>query len=76
MRKMDEMEMAITLKAIRIAWFYTVVFLFVWSSYSGYKSFKEGSFIANPASFLLISQNIILLSAQIYYKRKMTKDGE
>jgi len=33
MRKMDEMEMAISLKAVRFAWFYTVVFLFIWVMY-------------------------------------------
>ena len=33
MRKMDEMEMAITLKAVKWAWFYTVMFLFIWMVY-------------------------------------------
>ena len=30
---MDEMEMYISLKSIKIAWFYTIVFLFIWSVY-------------------------------------------
>lgn len=30
-RKMDEMEKEISLKSIKIAWSYTVIFLFVWS---------------------------------------------
>ena len=68
MRKMDEMEMAITLKAIRLAWLYTVVFLFIWIIYD---YIKVGSFNENPAFFLLITQNIILLSSQLYLKRKM-----
>ena len=29
MRKMDEMEMAISLKAVKWAWLYTLVFLFI-----------------------------------------------
>lgn len=68
MRKMDEMEMAITLKAIRLAWLYTVVFLLIWIIYD---FIKVGSFNENPAFFLLITQNIILFSSQLYLKRKM-----
>ena len=71
MRKMDEMEMAISLKAVRLAWFYTVVFLFVWCTHD---FIKAGSFGGNPAFFLLVSQNIILLSSQLYLKRKMGKN--
>jgi hypothetical protein len=71
MRKMDEMEMAISLKAVRLAWFYTVVFLFIWVMYD---FIKVGSFNENPAFFLLITQNIVLFSSQLYLKRKMSKD--
>jgi hypothetical protein len=71
MRKMDEMEMAISLKAVRLAWFYTVVFLFIWVMYD---FIKVGSFNKNPAFFLLITQNIVLFSSQLYLKRKMIKD--
>lgn len=71
MRKMDEMETAISLKAIRLAWFYTVVFLFIWITYD---FIKVGSFSENPAFFLLITQNIILLLSQLYLKRKMGKN--
>lgn len=71
MRKMDEMEMAISLKAVRLAWFYTVIFLFIWVTYD---FIKAGSFIGNPAFFLLITQNLILLSYQLYLKRKMSKN--
>ncbi len=73
MRKMDEMEMAISLKAIRLAWLYTVVFLLIWIVYD---FIKVGSFSENPAFFLLTTQNIILLSSQLYLKRKMSKNEE
>lgn len=33
MGKMDEMEMSITLKAIKWSWFFTVISLFIWSVY-------------------------------------------
>jgi hypothetical protein len=68
---MDEMEMAISLKATRLAWFYTVVFLFIWIIYD---FIKIGIFSENPAFFLLITQNIILLSSQLYLKKKMGKN--
>lgn len=73
MRKMDEMEMEISLKAIRLAWFYTVIFLFAWIVYD---FAVNGSFNENPAFFLLMTQNIILHSTQLYLKRKMGKDEE
>ena len=73
MRKMDEMELAISLKAIRLAWFYTIVFLFVWVSYD---FIKKGSFNESPAFILLITQNIILISTQLYLKKKMRKNEE
>lgn len=70
MRKMDEMEMAISLKAIKWAWFYTVVFLFIWLLYD---QIVSGSF--NSMVFiLLISQNILRMGIDMYLKSKMNKD--
>ena len=69
MRKMDEMELALSLKAIKIAWFYTVVFLFVWTLFD---YIKTGSFTL--ALFLLISQNLVYLASLFYLKQKMVKD--
>jgi CDP-diglyceride synthetase len=70
MRKMDEMEMAITLRAVKWAWAYTIIFLFIWAIYD---YIKVGSF--NSLAFiLLISQNIIKISIELYLKRKMSKD--
>ena len=68
MRKMDEMEMAISLKAVRGAWFYTVVFLFIWVTYD---FIKLGDF-NSLAFFLLISQNLIRTGIELYLKRKMS----
>lgn len=70
MRKMDEMEMTISLKAVKWAWAYTVIFLFIWTIYD---YTKLGSF--NSLAFiLLISQNIIKTSTELYLKRKMSRD--
>jgi len=68
MRKMDEMEMAISLKVVRGAWFYTVVFLFSWVTYD---YIKLGDF--NSLAFiLLVSQNLIRTGIELYLKRKMS----
>lgn len=68
MRKMDEMEMAISLKVVRGAWFYTVVLLFSWVTYD---YIKLGDF--NSLAFiLLVSQNLIRTGIELYLKRKMS----
>ncbi|NMA69153.1 MAG: hypothetical protein GX958_07025 [Desulfitobacterium sp.] len=66
MRKMDEMELSISLKAIRIAYAYSVIFLFIWWLYDYLKTgFNSLPFI------LLITQNLILLGSQTFLKWKM-----
>ncbi len=69
MRKMDEMEMSISLKAIKIAYAYTILFLAVWMIYD----FVETGSTGLPF-ILLISQNMILLSTQLFLKWKLGKD--
>lgn len=65
-KKMDEMEMSIALKSIKIAWAYTVIFLFVWSIYEYYKTGVWGL-----AFFLLITQNLIFMGTQFILKKRM-----
>jgi len=67
MRKMDEMEMLIALKSARIAWFYTVVFLFVLVV----KDYVVDSMFG-WAFFLLITQNMVLLLSQLILKHRMS----
>lgn len=71
MRKMDEMEMEISLKVVKWAWFYTVVFLFIWTTYD---FIKVGSFSDSPAFILLISQNLIRLFIEQYLKQKVSRN--
>ena len=68
-KKADEMEVSIQLKAVRWAWFYTVIFLGVWTVYELLSVGK------NPGLpfILLISQNLVLTSLVFYYRRKMVK---
>jgi len=69
MKKMDEMEMSISLKAIKMAWSYTVLFLAIWVIYD----FKQkGSF--GVAQFLLITQNLVLMAGYSFMKWKLGKD--
>lgn len=68
MKKMDEMEMLIALKSARIAWLYTVVFLFILVV----RDFvAENSF--GWAFILLISQNMVLLISQMILNHRMSK---
>lgn len=66
MRKMDEMEMYISLKSIKIAWFYTIVFLFIWLVYEYITTSKFGL-----PFFLFITQNVILIICQLILKHRM-----
>lgn len=70
LRKMDEMEMSINLKAVRLAWAYSALFLLVWILYDW---FTAGSY--NGIAFILmISQLIIYWSVQLVLKWKLGKD--
>ncbi|MFA6940603.1 MAG: hypothetical protein WCQ54_06415 [Clostridiaceae bacterium] len=70
MKKMDEMEMVISLKSIKWAWSYTVIFLFVWMVYD---YLQQGVF-NNPAFILLTSQNLIYIGISQFLKWKWGKD--
>jgi len=65
LKKMDEMEMQISLKSIKVAWIYTVIFLFIWSAYDYFTKSENGL-----AFFLLITENLVFLVTQLILKRK------
>ncbi len=69
MKKMDEMEMSISLKAIKLAWGYTILILFGWTIYELMHTGKIGF-----AFILLISQNMVLLGSQLWLKRRLGFD--
>ena len=69
MKKMDEMELSISLKAIKWAWAYTVLFLAIWVIYDFIKTKTLGF-----EFLLLISQNMVLLGFQMFSKWKLEKD--
>lgn len=71
MKKMDEMEMSISLKAMKYAYMYTIIFLFIWSIYN----FLDTGVLGLPF-ILLISQNMILIGTQLFLKEKLSKDEE
>lgn len=68
-KKMDEMEMSISLKAIKISWAYTALFLAIWSIHDTYKNT-----VSNLAPFLVSTQTLILLGVQSFLKWKLGKD--
>lgn len=66
---MDEMEMSISLKAIKWAWAYTVLFLLILVIYEYINTKALGlSFL------LLITQNLVLIVVQYLLKWKLGKD--
>ena len=69
-RKMDEMEMSITIRAIRVAWIYANLFLIVWIWHDWIKmeSFQWVSFS------LMTSQSLVFWIVQLYLKWKLGKD--
>lgn len=69
MRKMDEMELSISLKAIKWAWGYTILVLAIWVIYDYIQTKSFGL-----AFFLLITQNLILTGIQYFLKWKLGKD--
>ncbi len=66
MKKMDEMELAISLKAIRLAYLFTVVALFAW----GIRDFIYQGTITAPI-FLLIFQHMVYFFASQIAKMKV-----
>ncbi|MBX4262204.1 hypothetical protein KTC96_24560 (plasmid) [Clostridium estertheticum] len=69
MRKQDEMEMSISLKAIKVAYAYTILFLAIWFIYD----FTQTG-ILGLGFILLISQNLILMGTQLFLKWKIGKN--
>jgi uncharacterized membrane protein YhdT len=69
MKKMDEMEMSISLKAIKWAWGYTISFLAIWGIYDFIQTRTSGLIF-----FLLMTQNLVLIGIQSYLKWKLGKD--
>ena len=69
MKKMDEMELSISLKSIKWAWAYTILFLAIWVIYDFIQTKTLGF-----EFLLLISQNIVLMGFQMFSKWKLGKD--
>jgi len=65
-RKMDEMEQFISFKSLKVAYAFTIAFLFIWVILD--KINKETS---STAFFLLITQNLVLMISQAYFRKKM-----
>ena len=71
MRKMDEMELEINLKSVRITHIFTMFFLIVWVVYN----WITYSTLGLPF-ILLLSQNIVLIVSYLFMQWSMGKDEE
>jgi len=71
MKKADEMEMYITLKSIKIAWLFTVIYLLVWSVYHTIKTSQLGLPL-----MLLITQNMVLYACILIFRRRLAGSHE
>ena len=68
---MDEMELEINLKSVRITHIFTMFFLIVWVVYN----WITYSTLGLPF-ILLLSQNIVLIVSYLFMKWSMGKDEE
>lgn len=71
-KKADEMERNIQLKAIRLAWVYTVLFLVIWVLYESYQARLLSEKVNLIPGALLVSQNLVLILTQLLFRFRMT----
>lgn len=70
-RNMDEMELHLSLNAIRVAWFFTVMALFIW----GIWDYVQTGRVTAPM-YLLIFQNLLyFLALRVGRWRAGDRDG-
>lgn len=72
LRKMDEMELFIAAKSLKFAYFYTIIFLFIWTlvHYFIYKTFSSVAF------FLFTTQNLIFIFTKMYFEKNFRAPNE
>lgn len=71
MKKMDEMQMSINLKAIKWSWLFTAIALFIWAVYDFVRTHT-----VSVAFYLLITQNLVYFFVSQISKCKMgDEDG-
>jgi hypothetical protein len=74
-RKMDEMEIAINFKALRIVHLFTMAYLFVWLACIFVSNrYDPRPVVQSWAFLLLISQVVIQLNLQWIFRANMSKD--
>ena len=71
MKRMDEMEMSIYLKAINWTWGYTTVFLLIWVIYD---YIQTG--ILGLGFILLLSRNLVRRAIKFFWEWKLGKYEE
>ncbi|WP_130862771.1 hypothetical protein [Bacilliculturomica massiliensis] len=69
-RRMDEMEMDISLKSMRWSYLFTLLVLAAWA---GYSCFTGGNW--QLPLYTIIGQNLINFGATLFYRRQMDDEG-
>jgi hypothetical protein len=75
LKKPDEMEKSVHLKSIRLAWVYTVIFLVVWGLVESQTAKINQVSVNTLPIILLITQNFVLIFAQLFFRFRMTRGG-
>lgn len=70
-RKQDEMEQYITLRSLKVSYLFISLALLFWTFYDIYKG-TDNYF----SLILLLAQNIIFFSTQLYLKKKLSEENE
>ncbi len=71
MKKMDEMELYITSKSMKIAYVYTMIFLIIWCIYNYVKYSEPGLPL-----LLFLTQSVVMNASSLILKRKLGGKSE
>ncbi|MBV7273114.1 hypothetical protein JMF89_00915 [Clostridiaceae bacterium UIB06] len=72
MRKQDEMERSLTLKAIKISWIFTAVVLFIW----GVVNYIKGMGQTFPMIVFILQVLVVLIMQQVYIMKTGDKNSK
>ncbi|MPM94458.1 hypothetical protein SDC9_141604 [bioreactor metagenome] len=72
MKKQDEMERFLTLKAIRISWIFTAIVLFTW----GVVNYIKGMGETFPMILFILQVLLVLIMQQVYIMKTGDKNSK
>lgn len=72
MKKQDEMEKALTLKAIKVSWIFTATILFVWGVVNYTKEIGQ----TFPMILFILQVVVVIIAQQFYIMKTGDKDSK